>query len=133
MFLIEKTNIDINATDKDGKTALHHACQASESRIIRLFLTYHEERNINLSILDNEGKNPLCILSEREKANPNAKLNEVMLDLITSGAQINATLDPTPDKPDKDDSHDSQDFWSNLEYLHHDTDESSVSDKSDVD
>ena len=130
VFLIEKPNIDINATDEDGKTALHHACQTSESRIIRLFLTYHEERDINLSILDNEGKNPLSILLEREKANPNAKLNEVILGMITSAARcIRYTVGP--DKEDKDDS---QDLWSNLEYLDLGTnDEFSVSDKSDVD
>ena len=125
-FLIKKEETDINAKDRDQKTALHYACQASSPEIITLFLTYHEERNINLSEEDNEGKEPINILSIREKSNP--RLKEALLDvrlLMQARVQIYATDATLPRENQDICADENQDILDDLDYIHCETDESS--------
>ena len=125
-FLIKKEETDINAKDQDQKTALHYACQASSPEIITLFLTYHEERNINLSEEDNEGKEPINILSIREKSNP--RLKEALLDvrlLMQARVQIYATDATLPRENQDICADENQDILDDLDYIHCETDESS--------
>ena len=94
--------------------------------IITLFLTYHEERNINLSEEDNEGKEPINILSIREKSNP--RLKEALLDvrlLMQARVQIYATDATLPRENQDICADENQDILDDLDYIHCETDESS--------
>ena len=53
---------DINAQDAQGKTPLHLACENGHLDIVQLFLTYHQELNIDLKCHDFGNKRPIDIL-----------------------------------------------------------------------
>jgi len=54
-FLLDKTDIDINARDKDGWTPLHYACAREKTAVVKMLI----ERGADLNAPDNEGVTPL--------------------------------------------------------------------------
>ncbi|MFN7114996.1 MAG: ankyrin repeat domain-containing protein [Alphaproteobacteria bacterium] len=54
-FLLGATDIDINARDKDGWTALHHACAREKTAVVKMLI----ERGADLTAVDNDGLTPL--------------------------------------------------------------------------
>jgi len=60
-FLLDHTNIDINAADSDGLTALHYACIKNYQNILLLLL--HE--NADPRLTDSKGNTPLHLAVDR--------------------------------------------------------------------
>lgn len=61
-FLLDKTSIDIDARDKDGQTALHHACARERIAVVKKLI----ERGADLNAVDKDGMTPLHrAMSER--------------------------------------------------------------------
>ncbi|MDP2204769.1 MAG: ankyrin repeat domain-containing protein [Alphaproteobacteria bacterium] len=54
-FLLNVTDIDINARDKDGWTPLHHACAREKTAVVKMLI----ERGADLTAVDNDGLTPL--------------------------------------------------------------------------
>jgi len=54
-FLLDKTDIDINARDNDGGTPLHHACAREKIAVVKMLI----ERGADLTAVDNDGLTPL--------------------------------------------------------------------------
>ncbi|XP_062859259.1 ankyrin repeat domain-containing protein 22 [Trichomycterus rosablanca] len=57
MELMLSNNVDINAVDYKGNTALHYACRCKSHRIISLLL----RENANISVKNNDGETPFDI------------------------------------------------------------------------
>ncbi|KAL4640084.1 ankyrin repeat domain-containing protein 22 [Arapaima gigas] len=57
MRLILNSNVDIDAVDYEGNTALHYACQRKSDHLIRLLL----EKNADMSIKNRDNETPLDI------------------------------------------------------------------------
>ena len=53
--LLEK-NVNVNAQDDDGRTALHEACKQLQYRIAKIFMT---EKECNVGLQDVFGRTPL--------------------------------------------------------------------------
>jgi len=60
-FLLDHTNININAADSDGLTALHYACMKNYQNILLLLL--HE--NADPTVTDSKGNTPLHLAVDR--------------------------------------------------------------------
>ncbi|XP_037319561.2 ankyrin repeat domain-containing protein 22 [Pungitius pungitius] len=57
MEAILSSNVDVNAADDKGNTALHYVCQRKSHRLVPLLL----KRNADTNISNNEGETPLDI------------------------------------------------------------------------
>ena len=59
MFFDYPHGIDFNARTNNGDTPFHYACRSRQKETIKLILDRSAERNIDLNVLNNEGKAPI--------------------------------------------------------------------------
>ena len=83
--LLDSGAIKVNATDGDGKTALHWACDNLYLETIRLLLN----RGANLEAKDGDGSTPLMIIAVQSESPDEDEKEIIVKFLLDSGAEAN--------------------------------------------
>ena len=89
-FLVQDVRVDLNAVDRDWMTALHHACECLEEKLVETLLA---DRRINVNCRNKDGATPLMLAAQhRSPEVANVLLQDGRVDVNLADAEGTTAL-----------------------------------------
>lgn len=77
-YLIEKYGFSVNEKNHRNETILHHACEASDLRLVQ----YLVDHKVNINVKDAQGKTPLDYIEERSHCYDSGDNDDEIIDIL---------------------------------------------------